>query len=204
MHRTDFSVQSGSVFFFTQPVAKPRKTEKVGGMPKSVMVMPGAAHARALRAKRSGQERRECARSARERNCGEGVGSACPVGPICTSTRWLRRNCMQARRCVRRLQSRQRSGSLPTLRGCEPHADLTRLFGGTTLPLTLVAQRTGTTTADAGTIHDAQASIGFVSAVHAGSASVQQGTAASHRAGGQRRVLRSDQLSRTIPAARGA
>src|SRR6266699_7134153 len=40
-------------------------------------------------------------------------------------------------------------------------AHLTWFRGGPTLPLALLAQRTGTTTADAGSIHDAQASIGF-------------------------------------------
>ena len=43
----------------------------------------------------------------------------------------------------------------------QQHADLARLLGGAALPLALLAQRTGTTTADAGSIHDAQASIGF-------------------------------------------
>ncbi len=40
-------------------------------------------------------------------------------------------------------------------------AHLARLFGGATLPLALLTQRAGTATADAGCIHDAQASIGF-------------------------------------------
>jgi hypothetical protein len=43
----------------------------------------------------------------------------------------------------------------------QQHADLARLCGGAALPLALLAQRTGTATADAGPIHDAQASIGF-------------------------------------------
>jgi hypothetical protein len=40
-------------------------------------------------------------------------------------------------------------------------AHLARLRGGAALPLTLLTQRTGTTTADAGRIHDAQTPIGF-------------------------------------------
>src|SRR5258708_7177465 len=40
-------------------------------------------------------------------------------------------------------------------------AHLARLFGSAAIPLTLVAQGTGTATADAGCIHHAQASIGF-------------------------------------------
>src|SRR6266536_2987838 len=43
----------------------------------------------------------------------------------------------------------------------EQHADLARLFGGTALPLTLLAERTGAATADAGRIHHPRASIGF-------------------------------------------
>jgi hypothetical protein len=45
--------------------------------------------------------------------------------------------------------------------GMQEYTDLTRLPGGAALPLALLAQRTGTTTADAGSIHDAQAPIGF-------------------------------------------
>ena len=43
----------------------------------------------------------------------------------------------------------------------EQQTDLTRLGSGAALPLTLVAQRAGAATADAGSIHDTQASIGF-------------------------------------------
>jgi hypothetical protein len=43
----------------------------------------------------------------------------------------------------------------------EEHADLARLLCGMSLPLTLLAQRTGPTPADAGSIHHAQAAIGF-------------------------------------------
>lgn len=43
----------------------------------------------------------------------------------------------------------------------QEHAHLARLFGGAALPLTLLTQWTGTATANAGCIHDAQASIGF-------------------------------------------
>ncbi|MGH9830386.1 MAG: hypothetical protein ACREDR_44840, partial [Blastocatellia bacterium] len=43
----------------------------------------------------------------------------------------------------------------------QQHADLARLCGGVAVPLTLFAERTGTTTANTGSIHDTQASIGF-------------------------------------------
>jgi hypothetical protein len=43
----------------------------------------------------------------------------------------------------------------------EQHADLARLFGGAALPLALLAERAGTTTANAGSIHHPQTPIGF-------------------------------------------
>lgn len=43
----------------------------------------------------------------------------------------------------------------------QEHADLTRLLGGVALPLALLPFRTGTTAADAGSIHDAQAPVSF-------------------------------------------
>src|SRR5712692_8868074 len=59
---------------------------------------------------------------------------------------------MQARRCSLRLQSRHRSGAGPTWSGWSS----TLTWRGF-----VIAQRTGTATADAGSIHHAQASIGF-------------------------------------------
>ena len=44
----------------------------------------------------------------------------------------------------------------------QQHADLARLFGGTALPLALLTQLTGTTTANAGSIHQPQASISLL------------------------------------------
>ena len=43
----------------------------------------------------------------------------------------------------------------------QQHADLARLRGVAAQPLALFPQRAGTTTADAGSIHDAQASVSF-------------------------------------------
>lgn len=43
----------------------------------------------------------------------------------------------------------------------QQHADLAWLFGGAALPLALLAERAGTTTANAGSIHHTQACIGF-------------------------------------------
>src|SRR5260370_39634674 len=44
----------------------------------------------------------------------------------------------------------------------QQHADLAWLCRRSAIPLTLLAQRTRTTTADAGSIHHAQAAIGFL------------------------------------------
>src|ERR1700675_3098966 len=46
--------------------------------------------------------------------------------------------------------------------GMQEHTHLARLCGGAALPLTLFAQGTGATTADAGRIHDAQDPVGFL------------------------------------------
>ncbi len=51
--------------------------------------------------------------------------------------------------------------SRPDDEGMQQHTHLTRLGGGPALPLTLLAQRAGAATADAGRIHHAQAPIGF-------------------------------------------
>lgn len=47
----------------------------------------------------------------------------------------------------------------------QEHTDLARLFGGAALPLTLLTQRTGATTANAGRIHDTQTPIGLAAAL---------------------------------------
>ena len=52
-------------------------------------------------------------------------------------------------------------GSRTHLERMQQHTDLTRLCRRTAIPLTLLAQGTGTTTAHAGAIHHAQAAIGF-------------------------------------------
>ena len=57
--------------------------------------------------------------------------------------------------------SRSRNGAEPTGSGCSSTLTKARLLGGAALPLALLAQRTGATTADAGSIHDAQAPVGF-------------------------------------------
>jgi hypothetical protein len=52
-------------------------------------------------------------------------------------------------------------GFRPDDQWMQEHTDLARLRGGTAIPLTLLAQGTGTATADTGRIHHAQAAIGF-------------------------------------------
>jgi hypothetical protein len=50
---------------------------------------------------------------------------------------------------------------IPHSQRMQQNTDLARLLGGLALPLALLAQRTRTTPADAGSIHHAQAAIGF-------------------------------------------
>lgn len=54
---------------------------------------------------------------------------------------------------------KQRGGT--NLERMQQHADLAWLFGGAAVPLTLLAQGAGATLANAGSIHDTQAPIGF-------------------------------------------
>src|SRR5437764_1199625 len=68
---------------------------------------------------------------------------------------------MHARRWCRRLQSRKTNGFRPNDQWMQQHTHLARLRGGAALPLTLLAQGTGTATTDTGRIDDAQAPIGF-------------------------------------------
>ena len=49
----------------------------------------------------------------------------------------------------------------PDAERMQEHANLARLCRRTAIPLTLLAERTGTATANAGTIHHTQAPIGF-------------------------------------------
>jgi hypothetical protein len=50
---------------------------------------------------------------------------------------------------------------IPDSKWMQEYADLARLCSGAAIPLAPLTQRTGTTTANAGSIHHAQASIGF-------------------------------------------
>ncbi len=68
----------------------------------------------------------------------------------------------------------------------QQHADLARLCGSVAIPLALLAQRTGTATADAGSIHHAQASIGLSALLMGAKLLVQLDSAASHRAGARK------------------
>src|SRR6266487_3684527 len=52
-------------------------------------------------------------------------------------------------------------GSRPDVERMQEHTHLARLFGGTALPLTLFAQGTEATTADAGRVDHAQTPISF-------------------------------------------
>ena len=54
---------------------------------------------------------------------------------------------------------------IPNHERMQEHTHLTWLFGGAALPLTLLAQRTGATTANARRIHDTQTPIGLAAAL---------------------------------------
>src|SRR2546430_190903 len=81
----------------------------------------------------------------------------------------------------------------------QQHTDLARLCRRTAIPLTLLAQRTGTTTVNAGAIHHAQAAIGFSTVFMREQLLGSRGNAVFHRAGEQSLALRSGQLSRASP-----
>jgi hypothetical protein len=99
-------------------VAQSSKGARATGTPNNLIVIWPAVWARPFRASRSIQERRECARCARDRTTLVGGGGAEVGGDSFTSSRWWRSRCMHARRCVLRGQSCQRSGDEPTRSGC--------------------------------------------------------------------------------------
>ncbi len=103
---------------WSQAVAKPREAAKAAGTPNTRIVTGPAVEPRALRASRSCQQRRDRARCARDRITSAGGGEAAAGGDRLISRRWWRTSRMQARRCVLRLQSRQRSGAGLTWSGC--------------------------------------------------------------------------------------
>ena len=88
-------------------MAKPSEMAKPSGTPNSLIVTWLAVGARALRASRSADERREWARCGRERITSALRGEAAAGGGRLTSIRWCRTSCIQARRCALRLQSRE-------------------------------------------------------------------------------------------------
>lgn len=139
--------------------AKPSKVAKLSGTPNSLIVTCPVVETRALRASRSCQQRRECARCVRDRITFAVPDETAAGGGRLTSMRWCRTSCIQARRYSLRPQSRQRSGAEPTASGCEPHADLARLCCRAALPLTLLAQRTRAAPTNAGRIDHTQTPI---------------------------------------------
>ncbi len=81
----------------------------------------------------------------------------------------------------------------------EQHTHLARFASGFAIPLTLLAQRTGAATVDAGRIHHAQASIAFLAPSVGTKRLRSRDSAASHPAGGQSRDQRSVLVSRVRP-----
>src|SRR5258708_17075913 len=70
----------------------------------------------------------------------------------------------------------------------QQHAHLARLCCLPAIPLTLLAQRTGATTANAGRIHHAQTAINALSGVPGHEAIARLDSAASHRVGVENRL----------------
>jgi hypothetical protein len=88
---------------------------------------------------------------------GEAVG-----GERLISIRCCRVSCIQARRCTLRLQSCvAAAGQNPNGVDAAAHSRGLRLRGCAAIPLTLLTQGAGTTTADAGSIHQAPTAISF-------------------------------------------
>lgn len=142
-----------------EAVGRPRQAAKAAGIPNSVMSGRAAVSARALRASRWFQGRREWARCTRKSTTGGAGRDGWTVVGSFTSTRWLRSNCMQARRCALRGQSLQSSRDAPPVRGCEPHAHPAWMLGLVPVPLTLRTLRASTTVGDPSLIDDAQAPV---------------------------------------------
>jgi hypothetical protein len=141
------------------------RQQRVLGCAIRLIVWCPAVGGHALRASRSSQERRECARWARERITSAVPGEAAG-GDRLTSMRWCRTSCMQARRCSLRLQSRVAAAVRdPPGVDATAHSRGLRLRGGVALPLTLLAQRTRAAVANAGRIHHAQTAIDLATAL---------------------------------------
>src|SRR5215472_7120437 len=78
----------------SQVVTNPSEAAKLSGTPNSLIVTWEEASGRALRASRSGQERRECARCARDKITFVVPGCTTEGGGRLTSRRWCRTNCI--------------------------------------------------------------------------------------------------------------
>lgn len=109
--------------------------------PWSVTTSLGAPNERALRAIRSSQDRRQCARFARVKggeSCIE-AGEASGARKLSTRTVWLRTTLSQARRMPQRGQSFQRTGAeeaLEALFASGGEASVREALGGHSTALT--------------------------------------------------------------------
>lgn len=86
---------------------KPKERAKVAGRPWSVTISLGASEGRAFRARRSSQERRQCARLARVKICDVcgGSGESTKVSPLVKPTVSLRSSLSHSLRMRQRGQS---------------------------------------------------------------------------------------------------
>ncbi len=135
-------------------VAKPSKRAKLSGTPNSLIVTWPAVGRRALPASRSAHERREWVRCARDRITsalrGEPAG-----GGVLTSMRWCRTSRITGTPMVSPAPIAPEQGSRPHLERMQQHTHLAWLCRCSAIPLTLFAQRAGTTAANASTIDHA-------------------------------------------------
>jgi hypothetical protein len=127
------------------------------------MLTGPSSGARALRARRSAHQSRKWARCARERIVGAGAqrlwlsGSSASRPSMGGSHKLLAGPSM-----LSPIPVMPEEGRATNEERVEQHAHLTRFGSCFTIPLTLLAQRAGAATMDAGGIHHTQAAIGFL------------------------------------------
>ncbi len=146
-------------------VAIPRKVVKPSGTPNSLITICPPAFLHALRVRRSSHERRVCAR------LGTGQDHLGWGGRSLGGRRQVHLDTLVPDK-LHTGATVLSAAPIPPQHRCgtddermQEHADLARFLRGTTLPLALLAERTGTATADAGSVHHTQASIGALFAV---------------------------------------
>ena len=144
-----------------QAVTNPSEVATCSGTPNSRIVTRPEVSGGALRASRSVQESREWARSARERDADSIARLAEVGGPTWISTRLFAQELDTGASVDSTTPVLPEERRIPNDKRMEQDAHLARLARFAPLPLALLAQRAGAATANAGSIHHAQASISF-------------------------------------------